>query len=57
MVERAHLDPTGAQFGLDLGERNAGLGLHQGSEQILMRLEHRATMATNPIRPDRAGLA
>jgi hypothetical protein len=48
--ERLHHDPAGAQFGLDLGERDTGLGLHQGAEQILMRLEHRTTMASNPVR-------
>jgi len=47
--ERLHLDPAGAQFGLDLGQRDAGFGVHQGAQQILMRLEHRAEIASNPI--------
>jgi hypothetical protein len=55
--ERLYLNSTGLQLGLDLGQRDAGLGLHQGAEQILMRLEHWTTMAADPIRPDRAGLA
>jgi hypothetical protein len=45
--ERLHHDLTGPQFGLDLGQCDAGLGLHEGAEQILMRLEHRTTMAAN----------
>jgi hypothetical protein len=54
--ERLHHDPAGAQFGLDLGQRDAGFGLHQGSQQILMRLEHRATVAADTLWHHRAGL-
>jgi hypothetical protein len=55
--ERLHVDPAGAQFGLDLRQRDAGLRLHQGSEQFLMRLEHGTAMAAGPLWFDRAGLA
>ena len=55
--ERQHHDPAGAQFGLDLGERDAGLGVHEGSQQILMRLEHRTAMTADPLWHYRAGLA
>lgn len=55
--ERLHGDPAGAQFSLDLEERDAGLGVHQGSQQILMRLEHRTTMAANSVWLRGAGLA
>jgi len=48
--ERLHHDPAGVEFGLDLGQRDAGLGVHQGAQQILMRLEHRAELASNPVR-------
>jgi hypothetical protein len=47
--ERLHHDPAGSQFDLDLGQRDAGLGVHQGSQQILVGLEHRAEMASNPV--------
>jgi hypothetical protein len=50
--ERLHLNPAALQFGLDLAERDAGLALHQGAEQILMRLEHRTTMAADAGRLD-----
>jgi hypothetical protein len=49
--ERLNLDPAGPQFGLDLGQRDAGFGLHQGAQQILVRLRHWMTMA-----PTRSGL-
>jgi len=55
--ERLHLDPAGAQFGLDLGQRDAGLGVHQGAQQLLMRLEHRTTVTADALWGDRAGLA
>ncbi|MFD0464959.1 hypothetical protein ACFQY9_27120 [Microvirga aerilata] len=38
--ERLHHDPAGAQFGLDLGERDAGLGVHQGAQQLLINPSH-----------------
>jgi hypothetical protein len=34
---------------LDLGQRDAGLVLYQGAEQILIRLEHWATMAADAV--------
>ena len=55
--ERLYLNSTGLQLGLDLGQREAGLGVHQGAEQILMRLEHRTTMAANAGWHGRPGLA
>jgi hypothetical protein len=55
--ERLHLNSAGPQLGLDLGQRDAGLGVHQGSEQTLMRFEHRTTMAADALWGDRAGLA
>jgi hypothetical protein len=54
--ERLHHDPAGAQFGLDLGQRDAGLGVHQGAQQLLMRLEHRTTMAADALWGDRTRL-
>ncbi|MBS7453131.1 hypothetical protein KHP60_12395 [Microvirga sp. 3-52] len=33
--ERLYLDPTGPQLTLDIGQRDAGLGVHEGAQQIL----------------------
>jgi hypothetical protein len=42
---------------LDLGERDAGLGVYQGAQQILMRLEDWTAMTADALWSDRAGLA
>jgi hypothetical protein len=47
---RLDLKPTGPQFCLDLGERDAGLDLYRGSEQVLMRLNYRRAEASHPVR-------
>jgi hypothetical protein len=55
--ERLHFDPAGPQFGVDLGKRNAGLGIDQRSQQFLMRLEYGTAMAADALWDHRACLA
>ena len=55
--EGLHLDPAGAPFGSDFRQRDAGLGVHQGAQQILMWLKHWATVPADALWRHRAGLA
>jgi hypothetical protein len=48
--ERRDHNPAGAQLRLQLAQRDGGLGIDKGPEQILVRIQNRTTVAADPAR-------
>jgi len=55
--ESRHPDGASAQLRLQLGQRDGGLGLDKGPEQILVRLQNRTAVSADPAGRHRSGLA
>jgi hypothetical protein len=55
--ERRDHNPAGAQLRLQLAQRDGGLGIDKGPEQILVRIQNPTTVAADPARRHRPGLA